>query len=125
MTDLERSIFEVAETRAGHIHGSACTCSACLERDFVGHKDDERKDPMHLLPPRAIVALARVLGHGARKYGAENWRRVAHPRERYLAALLRHVFAYLDDEILDGESGHPHMAHVMANAAFLVEREGE
>lgn len=86
-----------------------------------GNKYDQGKPMYNLLPPIAVNGMAEVLTYGANKYAPNNWRKVENAQERYQAALLRHAFAYLAGEVNDKESGLPHMAHVMACAAFLIE----
>ena len=39
-----------------------------------GIKYDSAKPKMNLLPPKAILEVAKVLTFGAEKYGAENWK---------------------------------------------------
>lgn len=83
-----------------------------------GVKYDAGKPRLDLLPPKAVMALGEVMTYGAAKYGADNWQGVA--PERYTAALLRHLMAYMDGEETDAESGLPHLWHVLTNAAFAV-----
>lgn len=85
-------------------------------------KHDTDKPRMDLLPPAAIEAVARVLTHGAKKYGDDNWRKGE--RHRYVAALLRHVFAAMRGERTDTETGESHWAHAACCALFLVELDG-
>ncbi len=77
----------------------------------TGVKYDGDKLPMDLLDPVALEGLAAVLQFGAKKYAAHNWRGGI-AWSRLLAALLRHVFAILRGEIIDPESGLPHIDHV-------------
>lgn len=83
-----------------------------------GLKYDAGKPRLDLLPPKAVMALGEVMTYGAAKYGADNWQGVE-PR-RYIAALLRHLMAYMDGQEQDEESGLPHLWHVLTNAAFAV-----
>jgi hypothetical protein len=85
-----------------------------LKRAF---KDDEDKPMVDLVVPQFIEGVARVLTFGAKKYGKGNWRRVE--KERYLAALYRHVLAYHRGERLDRESRLHHMLHAAANCMFI------
>lgn len=88
-----------------------------------GKKYDAGKLRMDLIPPEAERAMAAVLTMGAEKYGPNQWRGVA--PERYEAALRRHLLAWKEGETLDPESGLPHLAHLLCNAAFLVALEGK
>jgi hypothetical protein len=85
----------------------------------VGNKFDQGKPRMDLLPPEALTAVADVLGYGAAKYAAQNWRQgIAH--SRMVAALLRHLMAYQMGQNTDPESGLPHLAHMACNALMLL-----
>jgi hypothetical protein len=86
-----------------------------------GMKFDRGKTQYSLVPPRALHDLAEVMTYGADKYAPDNWRKVDDPENRYYNALMRHLEAYRRGEGVDPESGLPHLAHVMANATFLLE----
>lgn len=77
----------------------------------VGVKNDGDKLPLDLLDPLALEGLAAVLQFGAKKYASHNWRGGIN-WSRLLAALLRHTFAILRGEVVDPESGLPHIDHV-------------
>ncbi len=91
-------------------------------RAFI--KADNDKPRMDFLLFRATIAVAQVLAFGARKYAAENWRKVDDTR-RYTAAALRHVFAHMKGEKLDPESGLPHLACAACSLMFILELELE
>jgi len=74
---------------------------------------------MALLDHKALESIAKVLGFGAHKYAAHNWRQGI-DQERLLSALLRHVYAYLDGEDNDSESGLPHLAHAGCCLMFAL-----
>ena len=86
-------------------------------------KYDHEKPMYNLLPANAIDSMAKVMTFGAMKYQPNSWRLIDEPLERYRAALLRHAFAMQRGEVIDPESGLPHSAHVMVNAAFINELE--
>ena len=90
-----------------------------------GIKYDSKKPKMNLLPPKAIVEVAKVLTFGAQKYGAENWKELEDLQNRYLAGALRHIFAHMDGEQLDPETGLSHMAHALCCLLFKLEIELE
>lgn len=77
------------------------------------------------LVPTAIRAIAEVRAYGVSKYKEkESWRQVE--PQRYRDAMYRHMLAYVDDPHgVDGESGLPHLWHLLCNAAFLCELDGE
>ena len=85
----------------------------------AGLKRDADKPRMDLLDPQAIEQMAQVLGFGARKYKAHNWRQGL-STGRLVAAALRHLFAFLRGEDRDPESGLPHVAHAMCCCMFLL-----
>jgi hypothetical protein len=87
----------------------------------VDMKFDHDKPRYDLLPPVAIDEMAKVMTFGAKKYEPNSWRNVANAESRYLAAALRHAFAIARGEINDPETGLPHAAHLMCDAAFLTE----
>lgn len=85
-----------------------------------GMKHDKEKVRLDLLSSKWICGVGDVLGFGARKYKDDNWREGIHSR-RLLAACLRHVFAYLDGEDLDAESGLSHLLHASCCLQFAYE----
>ena len=92
---------------------------------MTGIKYDSEKPKMNLLPPKAIVEVAKVLTFGAEKYDAENWRKLDDLQNRYTAGALRHIFAHMDGERLDTETGLSHMAHAQCCLLFKLEIELE
>ena len=92
---------------------------------MTGIKYDSAKPKMNLLPPKAIVEVAKVLTFGAEKYDAANWRKLDALQNRYTAGALRHIFAHMDGEQLDPETGLSHMAHALCCLLFKLEIELE
>lgn len=90
-----------------------------------GKKYDSEKLRYDLLPWSALDEVIRVLGHGARKYGDENWRRVERLEDRYPAAALRHLSAYLQGQEHDQESGYNHLAHAICSLMFVLQVDKE
>ena len=85
-------------------------------------KTDDGKTLMGCLPPNALMATARVLTFGARKYGRDNWHRVD-AWSRYYDALQRHLFAWWSGEDKDPDTGETHLAHAACCLLFLAELE--
>lgn len=79
------------------------------------------KAPMQLIPPVAEELMARVLEGGNLKYGAWNWRDRPIAIQTYVGAIMRHTAAIRRGEDIDTESGLPHMAHIMATAAIVLD----
>lgn len=69
----------------------------------------------------AVQAMVKVGSDGARKYTDNGWKTVPNGKARYEDALLRHLLAHLSGEVLDPESGSPHISHCMWNAAAIYE----
>jgi len=84
-----------------------------------GNKNDAGKPRLDLVPPEAMFALGRVLEFGARKYDDRNWEK-GFAWGRAIAALLRHLFAWIGGQDTDPETGFCHLDHVLCNAMFLV-----
>lgn len=80
-----------------------------------------QKPGFNAIPPVALIHLGAVMGNGAGKYGTMNWREHAVSFSVYYNAMLRHLFAVLDGEWIDPESGQPHLAHVMAGAGIVLD----
>ena len=86
-------------------------------KDIAGTK----KPPLRLLPTIALLYLSRAMALGAKKYGEWNWRAAKIRATVYDEAALRHIFALLDGQDTDEESGLPHEAHVMACMAIKLD----
>lgn len=82
-----------------------------------------RKTPLRLLPRVALEEEAWAFAHGAKKYGAWNWREPGRrPKATvYAEAAMRHLLAWLDGEDLDEESGRSHLAHARAGLGILLD----
>lgn len=86
-----------------------------------GVKKDDGKARWTLLPMDQVEYIVRVLMFGARKYpAADNWKRVDNARERYLDAAFRHLAARARGEVLDPETGLPHLAHLCCCGLFAM-----
>lgn len=85
-----------------------------------GKKFDTDKLRWDLLPVREVEDVVRVLTHGAKKYAPYNWQRVENLEDRYYAAMLRHLSAWRQGEVLDRDTRLPHLAHAVCNAFFLM-----
>jgi hypothetical protein len=79
---------------------------------------------MSLIPPQGILRVAGIYTYGKKKYAAHNWRKGI-PYSELLDATLRHIYAYLDGEDNDPESGHPHLAHACFGPLDILQYEAE
>lgn len=76
------------------------------------------KSGVDQIPPDFLYAVGEVFTYGANKYKRDNWKLGIMWSEIYGSA-LRHLLRFWRGEWLDDESGLPHLAHLVANAAFL------
>lgn len=84
----------------------------------AGIKYDQDKSRVDLLDADFLEDVGRVLGFGAKKYAAHNWRGGI-ALSRLLGSSLRHLFSLLRGMDVDEESGISHAAHLGCNAMFL------
>jgi hypothetical protein len=95
----------------------------CAERGATtpkGLKYDSEKEPLGLLSRTWLLGVARVMGFGAKKYAAHNWRGGIE-RSRLVSAALRHILAYNEGEDTDPETGLSHLAHASCCLMFAYE----
>ena len=95
-----------------------------MNSNFI--KADEGKVMPSLVESPFIMGMAKILTYGIRKYSKNNWKN-CDDKSRYKDALLRHIYAYLDGEELDKETGESHLHHASCNLMFLdyFDRQGE
>jgi dATP/dGTP diphosphohydrolase len=83
-------------------------------------KHDAGKAGLHLLPAVPLFEIARVLDHGAEKYGEYNWCK-GFKASRLFAALMRHLWAWWSGEDNDSETGFSHLAHAACCLLFMMD----
>lgn len=88
----------------------------------TGRKFDGGKPRADLLldMAQALMAVAEVSTFGAEKYAAHDWLKVPNAKERYMAALWRHLLQS-NSERFDPDSKLDHYAHVAWNALAILE----
>jgi hypothetical protein len=79
-----------------------------------------KKAPMHLLPPLPLMRLAWAMGHGAAKYGVNNFLDTKVLASTYIGAIGRHWAQFSSGEDNDNESGLSHIALLAANCMILM-----
>ena len=79
------------------------------------------KLPLHLFPTSANIYGCLGLLDGMLKYGRSNWREAGVRVSIYHDALKRHSDAYFEGEDNDPDSGLPHLAHMIACVAILID----
>jgi hypothetical protein len=83
-----------------------------------GVKDNRGKMPLDLFPYPALLGAADVMAFGTIKYKPHNWRLGLSWTQTW-SSMQRHLWAFLEGEDLDPESGKPHVDHAMCQMAFL------
>lgn len=79
----------------------------------VGGSQSDIPVRFDLIDARALFEMAKVLDHGAKKYGENNWRKI--DVSDHLNHLLMHTFAYLS-----GDSTDDHLSHILCRATFAL-----
>jgi len=92
----------------------------CPNMKKEGVKHDGEKMRPSLLPVESLEQILEVLEFGAKKYAPDNWKKVEDGEQRYLDAMLRHTMSHMKGELVDEESGLPHMAHAGCCLLFLL-----
>ena len=87
-------------------------------------KHDKHKPDLSLLTPAMLEPMTRALMYGEQKYSRGNFKG-GFENVRLTSAALRHIFAYLDREDLDPESGVSHLGHAMAALGMLLDNIAE
>lgn len=87
----------------------------------TGALREKMGSPRYDYMPSRIVneAYGRVAEFGAVKYAARNWEKGL-PMSQISSSLQRHLFAFMDGEDKDPESGLSHLDHMLWNAVALV-----
>ena len=83
-------------------------------------KYDEDKTDYALVDASFEEAVAKVLTYGKKKYGKNNWQQLPDAKDRYYAALRRHISEWRNGEKVDKETGLSHLAHAACNLMFLM-----
>lgn len=84
-------------------------------------KDNQGKPRLSLIPRQMIDDLIAVLEHGAVKYGDKNYLNCKTPNNTYTDALWRHLRSHENGEVIDPETGKPHLIHGIANLVMLLD----
>ena len=79
------------------------------------------KRAFHLLPWRAIRAIAFIQKHGADKHGPNTWQAI--PKGLHLDACLSHIAHWAAGETIDADTGHSHLWNALTRLSYVVEQE--
>ena len=92
---------------------------ALIERDSLqALRYNQGKLQWSLVDFKSLEGMVQVLEMGAEKYDKHNWKK-GMPITQVSESLMRHLFAFLNGEETDPESGLSHISHVMCNAMFI------
>lgn len=105
-------------------HASLCSNNPKIKKKLLPNPKQaygDLKVPLAFVPSTAVILMGEAFKEGARKYGPFNWREKAVEGMTYAHASLRHLFAWIDGETIDPESGKLHLAHALASLAIIVD----
>jgi len=85
--------------------------------ELSGRYNDD-KPKWSLVNFESLIPLVKVLEFGTIKYAKFDWTK-GFPTTEICESMLRHIFAYLNGEDKDEESGLPIEGHIFCNAMFL------
>lgn len=80
---------------------------------------NEGKPQWSLVDFESLIPMVRVLEFGAKKYSRDNWKKGL-TYSFVIDSMMRHIVALSKGELLDPESGLPHIGHIQCNAMFLA-----
>ncbi len=86
-------------------------------KDLVGAK----KAPMDLVPAAGAIMSAPAHQNGSDKYGPFNWRQNPVQLMTYLAAIRRHMDAFVDGQDLAEDTGIHHLSHMLAGMNIIAD----
>jgi Domain of unknown function (DUF5664) len=92
---------------------SGAASDAPVEFNERGGGSSRLDGAYELIPGEAIMKLAEVVGHGARRYAPNNWRHVEY------AVHVRHALMHLA-ALLQDDTEADHLGHALCRLAFAV-----
>jgi len=85
-------------------------------------KYDKDKPKMSLLPPKALIGIAKIMTYGAGKYANYNYKLgEGLDWDRPFSACLRHLTAWNDGEDDDKETKLSHLYHAGCCIMMLID----
>jgi len=89
-----------------------------MEKKEEAMRFNNSKLQWSLVDYKSLEPMVRVLEFGAKKYAPDNWKKGLDTL-KICESLLRHIYAFMDGEDIDPESGESHIGHMMCNTLFL------
>lgn len=83
--------------------------------------EKDGKTPYEYLVLSVLEDDAHVHKHGGDKYGKRNWQLNEILASTYIGAMFRHYKAWSEGEDLDPDSGRPHLTHLRACCAVVMD----
>ena len=106
--------FQKGETSPGNVTiSSIADPDAPVTTNEKGGSQSDIPVRFDLIDAKAMFEMAKVLDHGAKKYGPGNWRLI--DIEDHLNHLLMHTYAYLA-----GDRTDEHLSHILCRATFAL-----
>ena len=100
-------------------------------REFAkSDRYSDGKRMLQLVEQSFVDGVADVLTMGAEKYAPDNWKlsKGTPDHDQFvndrIGSLLRHLSAYRSGEMIDEESGLPHLDHIACNIMFIRYYDG-
>ena len=84
-----------------------------IPMEKVGGKIGKIPYRFDLIPPLAIIEMARVMYEGIRRHERDGWKKV--PEEKHLNNALAHIVFHMA-----GDTQDDHLEHALCRLAFLV-----
>lgn len=121
---LGKAIFYEEKRPEGHRDLVSGTVSeeVCVTDPKTGGQKCSKLERFDLIPPEIWKRLARHYGVGAQKYEDDNWLR-GYSWRLSIAALHRHINAFLCGESIDAETRSHHLVAAMWHCIALQEFE--
>ena len=89
----------------------------------MAKKDTKNKLKLNLIPVEGMIAVAKVREFGNQKYplgGPDGYLNDVEPND-LIEACRRHLLKYLQGNLLDEESGEPHLSHAATSIFMAIE----
>jgi hypothetical protein len=113
--------------RAGEVRHVETTMTVTNPKTLMGR---QKLSILSVVPPASIICEAEAMHYGAfeaprkdgkKGYGPYNWRDDPVEMMIYVDACLRHIFAIVDGEEFDPDSGKPHLGHAKACLGIIAD----
>lgn len=117
-TSFISSTEQAALARDAETGSASSVCGDVGSREVYlgGGQRDKVEERFDLVPPDAMLAVAKAMSEGAAKYGDENWRGL--PIDNIVNHAVRHVFLWMS-----GDRSEDHLGHAAAGMLMAKDME--